>query len=131
MLCSIAYFFALLIVSCCSDVTFGKPAPSIPGKVRYFAPGPNRTDEIFKLVNPSEDLSKRIKNLNVKIRSYQLNAHEIGDNIDITLDEVSQQIIIVTDNNGTSYLRFFVFHSIISELYFGPQLVQNGAVLIG
>lgn len=40
MLCSMAYFFALFTVSCCSDVTFGRPAPRIPGNVRYLAPGP-------------------------------------------------------------------------------------------
>jgi len=27
-------------VSCCSDVIFGKPAPNIPGNVKYLAPGP-------------------------------------------------------------------------------------------
>lgn len=40
MLCSIAYFFALFTVSCCSDEIFGRPAPNIPGSVRYLAPGP-------------------------------------------------------------------------------------------
>lgn len=40
MLCSIAYFFALFTVSCCSDVIFGKPPPNMPGSVRYLAPGP-------------------------------------------------------------------------------------------
>lgn len=40
MLCSIAYFFALFTVSCCSDVIFGRPAPRMPGNVRYLAPGP-------------------------------------------------------------------------------------------
>lgn len=47
MLCSIAYFFALFTVSCCSDEIFGRPAPNIPGSVRYLAPGP-MNDEMQK-----------------------------------------------------------------------------------
>uniref|UniRef100_A0A2M3ZQ15 Putative secreted peptide n=1 Tax=Anopheles braziliensis TaxID=58242 RepID=A0A2M3ZQ15_9DIPT len=48
MLCSMAYFFALVTSSCCSEVRRGRAPPSIPSSADR-VPGPNATSPVWRM----------------------------------------------------------------------------------
>uniref|UniRef100_A0A2M4B2E0 Putative secreted protein n=1 Tax=Anopheles triannulatus TaxID=58253 RepID=A0A2M4B2E0_9DIPT len=48
MLCSMAYFFALVTSSCCSEVRRGRAPPSMPSRADR-VPGPNATSPVWRM----------------------------------------------------------------------------------
>uniref|UniRef100_A0A2M4DPG2 Putative secreted protein n=1 Tax=Anopheles darlingi TaxID=43151 RepID=A0A2M4DPG2_ANODA len=48
MLCSMAYFFALVTSSCCSEVSRGRAPPSMPSRADR-VPGPNATSPVWRM----------------------------------------------------------------------------------